>query len=87
MVLVQNKYKNSLVGVLGTQITFVSHSSPSCYVTLCTQVIRLNSGNLSPQKTDSGVFIIVLCPKVLYHLESDDLFRITIVTLVADWLG
>ena len=59
MVLVQNKYKNSLVGVLGTQITFVSHSSPSCYVTFRTQVIRLNSGNLSPQKTDSGVFIIV----------------------------
>ena len=56
MVLVQNKYKNTLVGVLRTQITFVTHSSPSCYVTLRTQVIRLNSGNLSPQKTDSGVF-------------------------------
>ena len=50
MVLVQNKYKNTLVGVLRTQITFVTHSSPS---------IRLNSGNLSPQKTDSGVFIIL----------------------------
>ena len=59
MVLVQNKYKNNLVGVLRTQITFVTHSSPSCYVTLRTQVIRLNSGNLSPQKTDSGVFIII----------------------------
>ena len=59
MVLVQNKYKNTLVGVLRTQITFVTHSSPSCYVTLRTQVIRLNSGNLSPQKTDSGVFIII----------------------------
>ena len=58
MVLVQNKYKNTLVGVR-TQITFVTHSSPSCYVTLRTQVIRLNSGNLSPHKTDSGVFIIV----------------------------
>ena len=32
MVLVQNKYKNTLVGVLRTQITFVTHSSPSCYV-------------------------------------------------------
>ena len=59
MVLVQNKYKNTLVGVLRTQITFVTHSSPSFYVTLRTQVIRLNSGNLGPQKTDSGVFIIV----------------------------
>ena len=61
MVLIQNKYKNTLVGILRTQITFVTHSSPSCYVTLRTpsQVIRLNSGNLSPQKTDSGVFIIV----------------------------
>ena len=59
MVLVQNKYKNTLVGVLRTQITFVAHSSPSCYVTLRTQVIRLNSGNLGPQKTDSGVFIII----------------------------
>ena len=64
MVLVQNKYKNTLVGVLRTQITFVTHSSPSCYVTLRTQVIRLNSGNLSPQKTDSGVVIIVLCDEV-----------------------
>ena len=59
MVLVQNKYKNTRVGVLRTQITFVTHSSPSCYVTLRTQVIRLNSGNLGPQKTDSGVLIIV----------------------------
>ena len=37
MVLVQNKYKNTLVGVLRTQTTF---------------------GDLGPQKTDSGVFII-----------------------------
>ena len=59
MVLVQNKYKNTLVGVLRTQITFVMHSSPSCYVTLRTQVIKLHSGNLGPQKTDSGVFIII----------------------------
>ena len=62
MILVQNKYKNSLVGVQRTQITLVAHSSPSCYVTLHTQVIRLNSGNLGPQKTDSGVFIIISRP-------------------------
>ena len=49
MVLVQNKYKNTLVGILRIQITFVMHSSSA---------IRLNSGNLGPQKTDSGVFII-----------------------------
>ena len=59
MVLVQNKYKNTLLGVLRTQITFLMHSSPSFYVTLCTQVIRLNSGNVGPQKITSGVFIIV----------------------------
>ena len=59
MVLVQNKYENTLVCVLRTKITFVTHSSPPCYVTLRTQVIRLNSGN--PQKTDSGVFIITSC--------------------------
>ena len=59
MVLVQNKYKNILVSVLRTQITFVTHSSPSCYVTLRNQVIRLNSGYKGPQKTDSGVFIII----------------------------
>ena len=70
MVLVQNKYKNTLVGVLRTQITFVTHSSPSCYVTLRTQVIRLNSGNLSPQKTDSGVFIIIL--QILMSLAFSD---------------
>ena len=57
MVLVQNRYKNTLACVLRTQITFVMHSSPSCYVALRTQVIRLNSGNLGPQKTDSGVCI------------------------------
>ena len=61
IVIVQNKYKNTLVGVLRTKITFVTHSTPSCYVTFCTQVIWLNSGNLGPQKTDSGVFIIGLC--------------------------
>ena len=36
-----------------------------------------------------GVFYLVLvsvsCPKALYHSESDNLFRITVV--VADWLG
>ena len=70
MVLVQNRYKNTLVGVLRTQITFVTHSSPSCYVTLCTQVIRLNSSNLSPQKTDSGVYIIVCHQlKLVQHIQ------------------
>ena len=57
MVLVQNKYKNTLIGVLRTQITFITHASHSCYVTLRVHVIRLNSGNLGPQKIDSGVFI------------------------------
>ena len=38
--LVQNKYKNTIVGVLRTQITFVTHSSPSCYVTLRTPGAR-----------------------------------------------
>ena len=61
--IIQNKYKNTFVGVLRTHITFVTHSSPSCYVTLRTQVIRLNSGNLGPQKTDSGVFIIISRPE------------------------
>ena len=72
MVLVQNKYKNTLVGVLRTQITFVTHSSPSCscHVTLRTQVIRLTSGNLSPQKTDSGVFIIVSKYNTVYSIAN-----------------
>ena len=30
MVLVQNEYNNTLVGVLRTKITFITHSSPSC---------------------------------------------------------
>ena len=32
-----------------------------------------------------SVLVSVSCPKALYHLESDNLFRITVV--VADWLG
>ena len=32
-----------------------------------------------------SVLVFVSCPKTLYHLESDNLFRITVV--VADWLG
>ena len=32
-----------------------------------------------------SVFVSVSCPKALYHLESDNIFRITVV--VADWLG
>ena len=54
MVLVQNKYKNTLVGVLRTDITSIKHSSPSFYVTLRTKVI----GNLFPQKTDSAVLFL-----------------------------
>ena len=51
MVLGQNEYKNPFEGVLRTKITFVTHSSPSCYFTL-----RIR---LSPQKTYLGDFIIV----------------------------
>ena len=68
MVLVQNKYKNTLVGVL--KITVVTHSSPSCYITLRTQVIRLNSGNLGPQKTTSGFFYDYT------HIQSVDTFML-----------
>ena len=32
-----------------------------------------------------SVLVSVSCPKALYHLESDNIFRITVV--VADWLG
>ena len=32
-----------------------------------------------------SVLVSVSCPKTLYHLESDNIFRITVV--VADWLG
>ena len=32
-----------------------------------------------------SVLVSVSCPKALFHLESDNLFRITVV--VADWLG
>ena len=32
-----------------------------------------------------SVLVSVSCPKALYHLESENLFRITVV--VADWLG
>ena len=56
MVLVQNRYKNTLC-VLRTHITFVMHSSPLCYITLRTQVIRLDSGNLGPQNT--GCFLLL----------------------------
>ena len=34
MVLAQNKYQITLDRVLKTQMTFVTHASPSCYVTL-----------------------------------------------------
>ena len=32
-----------------------------------------------------SVLVSVSCPKALYHLESDNIFHITVV--VADWLG
>ena len=32
-----------------------------------------------------SVLVSVSCPIALFHLESDNLFRITVV--VADWLG
>ena len=32
-----------------------------------------------------SALVSVSCPKALFHLESDNLFRITVV--VADWLG
>ena len=32
-----------------------------------------------------SVLVSVLCPRALYHLESDNIFCITVV--VADWLG
>ena len=32
-----------------------------------------------------SVLVSVSCPKTLYHLESDNIFRIAVV--VADWLG
>ena len=76
IVLVQNKYKNTLVGVLRTQMTFVTHSSPSCYVTLRTQVIRLNSCNLGPQKTDSGVFTIISTTMHCKSVKMEDIWFI-----------
>ena len=69
MVLVQNKYKNTLVGVLKTEITFVMQSSPLCCITLRTQVIRLNSGNLDPQKT-TQVFLLLYSIKPLTRNPS-----------------
>ena len=32
-----------------------------------------------------SVLVSISCPKALYYLESDNIFRITVV--VADWLG
>ena len=37
------------------------------------------------EKKKKSVLVSVSCPKALYHLESDNLFHITVV--VADWLG
>ena len=36
-------------------------------------------------QTFYSVFVSVSCPKALCHLESDNIFRITVVA--ADWLG
>ena len=33
---------------------------------------------------DYSVLVSISCPKVLYHSESDNL---SLITLVADWLG
>ena len=81
MVLVQNKYKNTLVGVPRTQITFVTHSSPSCYVALSTQVIRLNSCNLGPQKTDS-VFLLLYCRLELQNSHGHSFCSLIIILSV-----
>ena len=43
----------------------------------------MNSKNIKNQIY--SVLVSVSCPKALYHLESDNLFRITVV--VADWLS
>ena len=43
MVLVQNKYKNTLVGVLRTQITFVTHLF--FLVCIARPTLTTNSGN------------------------------------------
>ena len=69
MVLVQNKYKKTLVGVLRTQTTFCVLRTQTTFVTLRTQVIRLNSGNLGPQKTNEGVFIIILALLEIFGVE------------------
>ena len=45
-------------------MTVVTHSSPSCYLTLRTQVIRLNSGNLGPR-----VFLLYIYPTT--HVSAD----------------
>ena len=71
--------------ILGSAYTWISNIFFCTCVCIMSKSIRLNSGNMDPQKTDSGVFIIVSCPKALYHLENDHIFRITVV--VADWLG
>ena len=43
-------------------------------------VVLVDSGQLF-----YSVLVSVPCPKALYHLESDNLFRIIVV--VDDWLG
>ena len=46
---------------------------------------RVNYSFMDIVKTVYSVLVSVSCPKALFHLESDNLFCITVV--VADWLG
>ena len=57
------------------------------YADSSTEYPGLNISWLIPPngKTIYSVLASVSCPKSWYHLESDNLFRITVV--VADWLG
>ena len=49
------------------------------------QFSKVNNVNILIGTKFYSVLVSVSCPKALYHLESDNLFRITVV--VADWLG
>ena len=41
--------------------------------------------DIQPSRFTKIYSVSISCPKALHHLESDNLFRITVV--VADWLG
>ena len=71
MVVVQNKYENTLVGVLRTKITFVMHSSPLCYVILHTRVTNkaltqailvLRKSNRALLQTKTDIFLSSIHP-------------------------